>query len=80
VFAIRAGQDGGGNSQEILPARWEQNRRKWLVIISICLIGSQIGLLGGKTICGCDVEIECIASDSENIAPSRWEVVIRELA
>jgi len=58
----------------------EQNRRKWLVIISICLIGFQIGLLGGKTICGCDVEFECIASDSENIAPSRGEVVIRELA
>ena len=80
MFAIRAGQDGGGNSQEILPARWEQNRRKWLVIISICLIGFQIGLLGGKTICGCDVEIECIASDSDNMAPSRGEVVIRELA
>ena len=28
----------------------------------------------------CFVEIECIASDSENIAPSRGEVVIRELA
>ena len=43
MFAIRSGQDGEGSFHEILPARWEQNRIKLMVMISICLIVFKIG-------------------------------------
>ena len=46
MIAIRASQDGGGSSHEILPARLGQNTRKLMVMIGKCFKRFPISSLG----------------------------------